>query len=35
MGVQCQVVSIPKCLPKMLCTELRRHLGEVFRTLAH
>jgi putative transposase len=28
------VVFIPKCRRKVLCKELRRHLGEVFRQLA-
>jgi putative transposase len=29
------VVLIPKCRRKTLYQELRRHLGEVFRKLAH
>ena len=28
------VVFIPKCRRRTLCAQLRRHLGEVFRTLA-
>jgi len=29
-----RVVFIPKCLRRILCEQLRRHLGEVFHELA-
>lgn len=34
MDLQYHVVFIPKCRRRALYQELRRHLGEVFRTLA-
>jgi putative transposase len=35
LGLQISFVLILKCRRKMLDQELRRHLGEVFRKLAH